>query len=237
MAVSQTNHMTGHVHHPQRGNPCSFLILQDETCAQFTRGLDVNFIRHLHTECRDDEEQFREPFRVARMTEQLLSAVRPAVGPVGWQNESIAAHTLRLAAPVLASDGMVSEYIDGIGMVLCRDNHRPGGLVCGASWQHWLWEETEVGGGWPIVGIGASGAAIIGSLQSRSLRRAAVLRAPYKHHGLVYAGETIYAGDKVVLVDDVAVTGESLRYARQWVESVGAEVGKEVVMVDLRSKR
>ena len=45
--MSRNNGMIGHIHHQQRGIPCWFMILQDETCARFA-GTQTEIAHHLH---------------------------------------------------------------------------------------------------------------------------------------------------------------------------------------------
>lgn len=155
-----------------------------------------------------------------------------------WQAESVRLHTIHSEAGIQASDGLVHDYIDGIGMLLCRDlphvvrlkGSQPYG--CGLQWGDWLVDALWRRGHpmW-VVGMGQAGAAML----QRTGHGGTLIRAPYKDHGPEYAGHLPSKGP-VVLVDDVAVTGESFRYMRKWCEDRGLVVVKEVAMVDLRKE-
>lgn len=141
-----------------------------------------------------------------------------------WKRVSIEKHTRVFDPPVQASDGLVSKYIDGIGMLLCARH-----LEC-EQWSGWLFAQAGPAYRALYIGMGQSGATILGVLGQGTL-----ISPSYKPHGLEFSGELPRPGSQVVIFDDVAVTGQSIASIREWCERHELRVIKEVIMVDKRT--
>lgn len=135
-------------------------------------------------------------------------------------------HTLYLDEPVQASDGLVTTYFDGIGMLICNEpGHR-----CHNVWPDWFRDRLWTNQAWPI-GMGQSGAVILGMLGKGTL-----IRSPYKTHGLAFQGALPKWPAKVALVDDISVTGKSFDQMEAWCKEHGLDVVDQICCVDLRPR-
>ena len=120
----------------------------------------------------------------------------------------------RVGGPWRASDGWVTEYIDMLGAFQSAP----------LSWKRYFFDRlSQVD---HIVVAGRSGAFLAGFLATSKM---ATILNPGKTHGLPWNGLLPPKGTRVALVDDICVTGATLKYLRDWCEKAELVVVREVV--------
>lgn len=88
-----------------------------------------------------------------------------------------------------------------------------------------------------LVGVPTMGTPIATYLAFRHDHRLGIIRQRFKEHGMGQAVEGVQSADKVILIDDVYTTGNSLRAAQKLInENTGALVVDKMVIIDRGSK-
>lgn len=123
-----------------------------------------------------------------------------------------------------ASDGLITEYID---MLQCFTEHVE-------WWRRYFVKRLrpEVKN---VVVSGRSGAFIAGMLAGHLQGRGCAIYNMDKGYGLPWNG-VLSLGGKVALLDDISVTGATLRRMEEWCDQLGLDVVQTLVgwpLVDL----
>jgi len=133
---------------------------------------------------------------------------------------------------ILSSGKESSFYLDGRVITMTPE----GAYLIAAIILEMIKGDTLEGFGGPTLGadpiVGA--VACLSYIQSRTPLKTFIVRKTAKEHGTQrqVEGPALKAGDRVVLVDDVATTGKSLVEAKQVLDSLGIIAQKAIVIVD-----
>jgi orotate phosphoribosyltransferase len=133
---------------------------------------------------------------------------------------------------ILSSGKESSFYLDGRIITMTPE----GAYLIAAIILEMIKGDTLEGFGGPTLGadpiVGA--VACLSYLQAMPPLKTFIVRKTAKEHGTQrqVEGPALKAGDRVVLVDDVATTGKSLVEAKQVLDALGVIAEKAIVIVD-----
>jgi orotate phosphoribosyltransferase len=133
---------------------------------------------------------------------------------------------------ILSSGKESSFYLDGRIITMTPE----GAYLIAAIILEMIKDDRLDGFGGPTLGadpiVGA--VACLSHIQSRPPIKTFIVRKAAKVHGTQrqVEGPALKAGERVVLVDDVATTGKSLVEAKQVLDSLGIVAEKAIVIVD-----
>lgn len=133
---------------------------------------------------------------------------------------------------ILSSGKESSFYLDGRVITMTPE----GAFLIASIILEMIKNDSLDGFGGPTLGadpiVGA--VACLSHIQARAPLKTFIVRKNAKEHGTQrqVEGPALKAGDRVVLVDDVATTGKSLVEAKQVLDSLGVIVEKAIVIVD-----
>ncbi|MFA4889790.1 MAG: orotate phosphoribosyltransferase [Candidatus Omnitrophota bacterium] len=138
---------------------------------------------------------------------------------------------LRIGKFILSSGKESNYYLDGRVVTLA-----PEGAYLAASIILELIKDADVDAvGGPTIGADpiAGAVACLSYLQKKPVK-AFIVRKSSKEHGTQrrVEGPSLKIGDKVIIVDDVATTGEALLEAKEALEKNGVKVAGAIVIVD-----
>ena len=132
---------------------------------------------------------------------------------------------------VLSSGKLSNYYLDGRLITLSPE----GAYLVASIILNMIKDKKIEAIGGPTLGADPIvGAVACLSYMNKTPLKAFIVRKSTKEHGTQrqIEGPALKAGNRVVLVDDVATTGKSLVEAKEALDKIGVEVDRAVVIVD-----
>ncbi|MFA5411168.1 MAG: orotate phosphoribosyltransferase [Candidatus Omnitrophota bacterium] len=157
-----------------------------------------------------------------------------AIGDLKHQlKELLQKEALKKGKFVLSSGKTSNYYLDGRVITLTPEGAY---LVAGIILAMLKGEDIDALGGPTLGADPITGAVAVLSYIKQIPLKTFIVRKAAKEHGTgrQIEGPALKAGDKVVLVDDVATTGKSLIEAKEALDKIGVEVKRSIVIVDRR---